>query len=150
MYFVAECSTLNIASQMGALSAEQLTLTTLMSCIKPGDWSKCESAYQAVKNELSTTGIMVFRGTRIVIPLGGTTQDADASTRRTSGNSQNKIEPENKNVAALYRLRSSTHASLTALPNSRLQSKEGNSHLKHGRNQQLTCVEHSPQDTYSS
>lgn len=53
---------------MEELSAADPTLVALRSCIKTGDWSKCEPVYQTVKSELSTVGKIVLRGSRIVIP----------------------------------------------------------------------------------
>ncbi|XP_059209654.1 uncharacterized protein K02A2.6 [Centropristis striata] len=54
--------------QMEELSAADPTLVTVRSCIKTGDWSKCEPVYQTVKTELSTVGKIVLRGSRIVVP----------------------------------------------------------------------------------
>uniref|UniRef100_A0A671TFE1 Gypsy retrotransposon integrase-like protein 1 n=1 Tax=Sparus aurata TaxID=8175 RepID=A0A671TFE1_SPAAU len=54
--------------QMEELSAADPTLVALQSCIKTGDWSKCEPVYRTVKSELSTVGKIVLRGSRIVIP----------------------------------------------------------------------------------
>lgn len=54
--------------QMEELSATGPTLVILRSCIKTGDWGKCEPVYQMVKSDLSTEGKLVLRGSRIIIP----------------------------------------------------------------------------------
>ena len=68
--FVAETST---PAAMSVQEVEKESwvdpeVSQLRECISTGDWDDAPSQYKAVRNELSTLGKLVLRGTRLLIP----------------------------------------------------------------------------------
>lgn len=57
------------AHEIEEASAVDEELSAVRKCIKSGNWEKCPNvAYKALKDELTSLGKLVLRGTRIVIP----------------------------------------------------------------------------------
>ena len=55
-------------------SAKDIELKALQKSVQEGLQFKCEGKYQKVFSELSTTGMIVVRGRRIIMPLSLRTQ----------------------------------------------------------------------------
>lgn len=86
--------------QLEELSAADSTLSTLRNCIKTNDWSKCESAYQTVKTELSNVGKIVLRGSRIVIPQAARRRMLMLAHEGHQGIVKTKTQTKNESVVA--------------------------------------------------
>lgn len=68
--YVAEMATPNAMTiqEIEEESACNPEIVRLRLCISTGEWDNIPSQYKAVRNELSTLGKLVLRGTRLVIP----------------------------------------------------------------------------------
>ena len=69
--------------------------------IETSDWSKCKfMAYTCIKNELCTTGKLVLRDDRTVIPNTLRKRVLEVAHKGTSGNCQDKDSFKDKGVVA--------------------------------------------------
>ena len=68
--FVAEVSA-PVAIPIKEVEKESATdpeISQLRECISTGNWEKAQPQYKHVRNELSSLGKLVLRGTRLLIP----------------------------------------------------------------------------------
>lgn len=56
------------AKEVERASKDDVELEKVRECIKTGDFSSCDVAYRAVRDELAMVGYVILRQTRIVIP----------------------------------------------------------------------------------